>query len=110
MPPAETEGWIFPLTLASQGSARLGGLLATNAGGVNVIRYGNARDLVLGVEAVLADGTVIDTLSPLRKDNTGYDIRHLLIGSEGTLGVITAASLRLFLKASRHGGGNDGGA
>ncbi|MDG3040649.1 FAD-binding oxidoreductase [Roseicyclus marinus] len=100
---AEAEEWIFPLTLASQGSARLGGLLATNAGGVNVIRYGNARDLVLGVEAVLADGTVIDTLSPLRKDNTGYDLRHLLIGSEGTLGVITAASLRLFPKPAAVG-------
>ena len=100
---AEAEGWIFPLTLASQGSARLGGLLATNAGGVNVIRYGNARDLVLGIEAVLADGTVVNTLSPLRKDNTGYDIRHLLIGSEGTLGVITAASLRLFPKPAATG-------
>jgi FAD/FMN-containing dehydrogenase len=98
---AEAEGWIFPLTLASQGSARLGGLLATNAGGVNVIRYGNARDLVLGIEAVLADGTVIETLSPLRKNNMGYDLRHLLIGSEGTLGVITAASLRLFPKPAQ---------
>ena len=100
---AEAQGWIFPLTLASQGSARLGGLLATNAGGVNVIRYGNARDLVLGIEAVLADGTVINTLSPLRKNNMGYDLRHLLIGSEGTLGVITAASLRLFPKPARQG-------
>jgi len=100
---AEDKDWIFPLTLASQGSARLGGLLATNAGGVNVIRYGNARDLCLGVEAVLADGTVIDTLSPLRKDNTGYDLRHLLIGSEGTLGVITAASLRLHPKPATTG-------
>ena len=100
---AEAQGWISPLTLASQGSARLGGLLATNAGGVNVLRYGNARDLVLGVEAVLADGTVINTLSPLRKNNMGYDLRHLLIGSEGTLGVITAASLRLFPKYARQG-------
>ena len=100
---AEAEGWIFPLTLASQGSARIGGLLATNAGGVNVIRYGNARDLVLGVEAVLADGTVIEGLSPLRKNNMGYDLRHLLIGSEGTLGVITAATLRLFPKPSAKG-------
>ncbi|MGB0497163.1 MAG: FAD-binding oxidoreductase [Rubricella sp.] len=89
-------GLLFPLSLASEGSARIGGLLATNAGGINVIRYGNTRDLVLGVEAVLADGTVIRGLSSLRKDNTGYDLRHLLIGSEGTLGVITAASLRLF--------------
>jgi FAD/FMN-containing dehydrogenase len=100
---AEAQSWIFPLTLASQGSARLGGLLATNAGGVNVIRYGNTRDLVLGVEAVLADGTVIHALSPLRKNNMGYDLRHLLIGSEGTLGVITAASLRLFPKPARQG-------
>lgn len=86
---------LFPLTLASQGSARIGGLLATNAGGVNVLRYGNARDLCLGLEAVLADGTVVNTLSGLRKNNTGYDLRHLLIGSEGTLGVITKATLKL---------------
>ncbi|GAA5070932.1 FAD-binding oxidoreductase [Roseibacterium beibuensis] len=100
---AEAEGWIFPLTLASQGSARIGGLLATNAGGVNVIRYGNARDLCLGIEAVLPDGTVMNTLSPLRKNNTGYDLRHLLIGAEGTLGVITAATLRLFPKPEATG-------
>lgn len=100
---AEAEGWIFPLTLASQGSARIGGLLATNAGGVNVIRYGNARDLVLGVEAVLADGTVVNGLQALRKNNMGYDLRHLLIGSEGTLGVITAATLRLFPTPSATG-------
>ncbi|MEM7723984.1 MAG: FAD-binding oxidoreductase [Pseudomonadota bacterium] len=100
---AERDGWIFPLTLASQGSARIGGLLATNAGGVNVLRYGNARDLCLGIEAVLPDGTVFYGLSPLRKNNTGYDIRHLLIGAEGTLGVITAASLRLFPKPAREG-------
>lgn len=89
-------GRLFALSLASEGSAQLGGVLATNAGGLNVLRYGNARDLVLGVEAVLADGTVIHGLKRLRKDNTGYDLRHLLIGSEGTLGIITAASLRLF--------------
>jgi FAD/FMN-containing dehydrogenase len=87
---------LYPLTLASEGSARIGGLLGTNAGGVNVLRYGNARDLCLGVEAVLADGTVLHGLSSLVKDNMGYDLRHLLIGSEGTLGIITAASLRLF--------------
>ncbi|MFN7269492.1 MAG: FAD-binding oxidoreductase [Cereibacter sp.] len=85
----------FPLTLASQGSACLGGVLSTNAGGVNVLRYGNARDLCLGIEAVLPDGSVLHGLKRLRKDNTGYDLRHLLIGAEGTLGVITAASLRL---------------
>ena len=87
---------LFPLTLASQGSARVGGLLSTNAGGVNVLRYGNARELCLGVEAVLPDGSIFNGLKRLRKDNTGYDIRNLLIGAEGTLGVITAASLRLY--------------
>jgi FAD/FMN-containing dehydrogenase len=86
----------FPLSLASQGSARIGGNLSTNAGGVNVLRYGNARDLCLGIEAVLPDGSVLHGLKRLRKDNTGYDLRHLLIGAEGTLGVITAASLRLY--------------
>lgn len=100
---AEDVGRIFPLTLASQGSARIGGLLGTNAGGVNVLRYGNARDLVLGVEAVLADGSVLHGLKRLKKDNTGYDLRHLLIGSEGTLGVITAASLRLFPRPAAEG-------
>jgi FAD/FMN-containing dehydrogenase len=89
-------GRLFPLSLASQGSARIGGNLAANAGGVHVLRYGNARDLCLGIEAVLADGTVLGGLTRLRKDNAGYDLRHLMIGSEGTLGVITAASLRLF--------------
>lgn len=93
---AEGAGRLFPLTLASEGSARIGGLLGTNAGGVNVLRYGNARALCLGLEAVLPDGSVWHGLKRLRKDNTGYDLRNLLIGSEGTLGVITAASLRLF--------------
>ncbi len=92
---AEAVGRRFPLTLASGGSARIGGVLATNAGGVNVLRYGNARDLCLGIEAVLPDGSVLHGLKRLRKDNAGYDLRHLLIGAEGTLGVITAASLRL---------------
>ncbi len=93
---AREAGRLFPLTLASEGSARIGGLLGTNAGGVNVLRYGNARDLCLGVEAVMADGSVLNGLSRVVKDNMGYDLRHLLIGSEGTLGLITAASLRLF--------------
>jgi FAD/FMN-containing dehydrogenase len=100
---AEGVGRIFPLTLASQGSARIGGLLGTNAGGVNVLRYGNTRDLVLGVEAVLADGSILHGLKRLRKDNTGYDLRHLMIGSEGTLGIITAASLRLFPRPASEG-------
>ncbi len=88
-------GRLFPLSLASEGSARIGGTLATNAGGVHVLRYGNARDLCLGLEAVLPDGSIWNGLTRLRKDNAGYDLRHLMIGSEGTLGVITAASLRL---------------
>lgn len=93
---AAAAGRLFPLSLASEGTATIGGNLATNAGGTAVLRYGNARDLCLGVEAVLADGSVIHGLRRLRKDNTGYDLRNLLVGSEGTLGVITAASLRLF--------------
>ncbi len=93
---AEDAGRLFPLSLAAQGSCRIGGNLATNAGGVQVLRYGTARDLCLGIEAVLADGSVLSGLKPLRKDNSGYDLRHLLIGSEGTLGVITAATLKLF--------------
>lgn len=92
---AEDAGHQFPLSLASQDSATIGGVLSTNAGGTGVLRWGNARELCLGVEAVLPDGSVMNTLSRLRKDNTGYDIRGLLIGAEGTLGVITAASLRL---------------
>lgn len=92
---ASAAGRIFPLTLASEGSARIGGNLSTNAGGVHVLRYGNARDLCLGLEAVLADGSVLNGLKRLRKDNTGYDLKNLLIGSEGTLGIITAASLKL---------------
>ena len=100
---AAKESRLFPLSLASQGSARIGGLLSTNAGGVNVLRYGNARDLTLGVEAVLPDGRIMHGLKRLRKDNTGYDIRNLLIGAEGTLGVITAAALRLFPRPARTG-------
>ena len=92
---AEAVDRLYPLSIASKGSARIGGLLGTNAGGVNVLRYGNARDLCLGVEVVLADGRVWNGMSRLRKDNTGYDLRNLIIGSEGTLGVITAASLKL---------------
>ena len=86
---------LFPLSLAAEGSSRIGGNLATNAGGVNVLRYGNARDLCCGLEAVLPDGKIWNGLSRLRKDNTGYDLRNLLIGSEGTLGIITAATLKL---------------
>jgi FAD/FMN-containing dehydrogenase len=86
----------LPLSLGSEGSCLLGGNLSTNAGGLNVIRYGMARELVLGLEVVLADGRVLETLSGLRKDNTGYDIKSLFLGAEGTLGVITAACLKLY--------------
>ncbi len=86
----------FPLSLGSEGSCQLGGNLATNAGGLNVVRYGMTRELVLGIEAVLPDGSVLHGLKALRKDNTGYDLKSLLIGSEGTLGVITAATLKLW--------------
>jgi len=92
---AEAANRLFPLSLAAKGTARIGGNLATNAGGVNVLRYGNARAQCLGLEAVLPDGQVLNGLSRLRKDNTGYDLRDLLIGAEGTLGVITAAALKL---------------
>jgi FAD/FMN-containing dehydrogenase len=99
---ASDAGCFFPLSLASEGSATIGGNLSTNAGGVNVLRYGSARALVLGVEVVLADGRVLDLLRTLRKDNTGYDLKQLFIGAEGTLGVITAAALRLFPKPTMH--------
>jgi FAD/FMN-containing dehydrogenase len=86
----------FPLSLGSEGSCQIGGNLATNAGGLNVVRYGMTRDLVLGIEAVLPDGQILSNLKSLRKDNTGYNLKSLLIGSEGTLGVITAATLKLW--------------
>ena len=86
----------FPLSLASEGSCTIGGNLSTNAGGTAVLRFGNTRDLTLGIEAVLADGSVWDGLRGLRKNNTGYDLKQLLIGAEGTLGIVTAAVLKLF--------------
>jgi FAD/FMN-containing dehydrogenase len=89
---------LFPLSIGSEGSCTIGGNLATNAGGTNVIAYGNARDLVLGLEVVLADGRILLDLSKLKKNNTGYDLKNLFIGSEGTLGIITAAVLKLFPK------------
>ncbi len=100
---AEGVDRLFPLSLAAEGSARIGGNLATNAGGTGVLRYGNARDLCLGLEAVLPDGQIWNGLTRLRKNNTGYDLRHLLIGAEGTLGVITAAALKLFARPARTG-------
>jgi len=93
---AQAADRFFPLSLASEGSCTIGGNLATNAGGVHVIAYGSMRDLALGVEVALADGRLLSTLGALRKDNTGYDLTRLFIGSEGTLGVITAATLKLF--------------
>ncbi|MGD0144134.1 MAG: FAD-binding oxidoreductase [Rhizomicrobium sp.] len=93
---AGAEGKFFPLSLASEGSCTIGGNLSTNAGGVDVLRYGSARNLVLGLEVVLPDGRVLDLLRSLRKDNTGYDLKQLFIGAEGTLGVITAAALKLY--------------
>lgn len=95
---AQSADRLFPLALASQGSCEIGGNLSTNAGGVHVLRYGNMRDLVLGLEVVLPDGRVWNGLRALRKDNTGYDLKHLFIGAEGTLGVITAAVLKLFAR------------
>jgi FAD/FMN-containing dehydrogenase len=93
---AESVDRLFPLSLGSEGSCQIGGNLSTNAGGLSALHYGVARDLVLGLEVVLADGRIINGLTSLRKDNTGYDLRHLFIGAEGTLGVITGASLKLF--------------
>jgi FAD/FMN-containing dehydrogenase len=95
---ADDAGLLFPLSLAAEGTCTIGGNLGTNAGGTQVLRYGNTRDLCLGIEWVNAAGEVVQGLSGLRKDNTGYDLRHLLIGSEGTLGIITAATLKLFPK------------
>ena len=93
---AEQAGFLFPLSLGAEGSCTIGGNLSTNAGGTQVVRYGNARELCLGVEVVTAQGEIWDGLSGLRKDNTGYDLRDLLIGSEGTLGIITAATMKLY--------------
>ncbi|KQP52106.1 hydroxyacid dehydrogenase [Methylobacterium sp. Leaf106] len=97
---ADVEEMLFPLSLPSEGSCTIGGNLATNAGGTGVLAYGNTRDLVLGLEVVLADGRVWNGLSALRKDNAGYDLKHLFVGSEGTLGIITAAVLKLYPKPS----------
>jgi FAD/FMN-containing dehydrogenase len=97
---AEDAGRLFPLSLAAEGSCQIGGNLSTNAGGVNVLRYGTAREQVLGLAVVLPDGRVWDGLRALRKDNTGYDLKQLFLGAEGTLGIITAAVLRLFPRPS----------
>ncbi|MCA3265013.1 MAG: FAD-binding oxidoreductase [Azospirillum sp.] len=93
---AAEAGRLFPLSLAAEGTCRIGGNLSTNAGGINVLRYGMARDLVLGLEVVLADGRVLDAMKGLRKDNTGYDLKQIFLGAEGTLGIVTAAVLKLF--------------
>ena len=99
---ADDVGRLFPLSLASEGSCRIGGNLSTNAGGLNVLAYGNARDLCLGLEVVLPDGRIWNGLRRLRKDNTGYDLKNLFIGAEGTLGVITAAVVKLYPKPRTH--------
>src|ERR1700722_20355492 len=93
---ADSAARLFPLSLGSEGSCQIGGNLSTNAGGLSVLRYGMMRDLVLGLEVVLADGRVLPSSQALRKDNTGYDVKSLFIGAEGTLGIITAANLKLF--------------
>jgi FAD/FMN-containing dehydrogenase len=95
---ADDAGMLFPLDLGGRGSAQVGGLIGTNAGGNRVLRYGMMRDLVMGVEAVLADGSVVSSLNKMLKNNTGYDLKQLFIGSEGTLGVVTRANLKLFSK------------
>ena len=92
---ADTAALRFPLTLGGKGSATIGGLVSTNAGGTQVLRHGTMRAMVLGLEAVMADGSVLDTLTPLKKDNRGFDLKQVLIGSEGTMGIVTAATLRL---------------
>ncbi|WP_018183811.1 FAD-binding oxidoreductase [Kaistia granuli] len=97
----EAEDLLFPLSLGAKGSCQIGGNVATNAGGINVLRYGMMRDLVLGLEVVLPDGRVWNGLKKLRKDNTGYDLKQLFLGSEGTLGIVTAATLKLFPKPSQ---------
>lgn len=99
---AEAQGVMFPLWIASQGSARIGGVLSSNAGGVNVLAFGNARELCMGVEAVLADGRLYQGLTSLKKDNTGYDLKDLLVGAEGTLGIITAATLKVFTQPEEY--------
>ncbi|MEA2997408.1 MAG: hypothetical protein QOG74_2957, partial [Alphaproteobacteria bacterium] len=93
---AAAAGRLFPLSLGAEGSCTIGGNLSTNAGGTGALAYGVARELVLGLEVVLADGRVLNVLNKLKKDNTGYDLRNLFIGAEGTLGIITAAVLKLF--------------
>ncbi len=98
---ADDANRLFPLSLGSEGTATIGGLISTNAGGVAVLRYGMMRDLILGLEVVLPDGEIWDGLSGLRKNNTGYDLKHLFAGAEGTLGIITAATLKLFPKVAR---------
>ncbi len=99
---AEEAGRLFPLAFGAQGSCQIGGNIATNAGGLTVMRYGTVRDLILGIEVVLADGTVMNTMRALRKFSAGYDLKHIFVGSEGTLGIITGAVLKLFPRPRTH--------
>jgi len=99
---SEDKGLFFPLSMGSQGSCQIGGVLSTNAGGLAVLKYGTAGELVLGLEVVLPNGEILNCLSPLRKDNTGYDLKSLFLGAEGTLGIITAAVLKLFPLPTEH--------
>ncbi len=99
---AQQAGFLFPLSLAAEGSCTIGGNLGANAGGTQVVRYGNARGAVPGLEVVTPQGDIWDGLTGLRKDNTGYDLRNLFIGSEGTLGIITAATMKLFPQPVAH--------
>lgn len=99
---AEKQDRLFPLSIGAEGTANIGGVLSTNAGGVHVLRYGNARDLVLGLEVVLPDGRIWNGLNQLRKNNTGYDLKHLFLGGEGTIGIITAAVLKIYPRPKDH--------
>ena len=106
---AEEANRLFPLSLGAEGTCQIGGNISSNAGGINVLRYGNARDLVLGLEVVLPDGRCLDALRGLRKDNTGYDLKQLFIGAEGTLGFVTAAICKLYPAPGQRGDGDAGG-
>ena len=95
---AESNGFLFPLSLSAEGSCQIGGNVSTNAGGINVLKYGMTRDQVMGLEVILPDGSIFSDLKSLRKNNTGYDLKQLFIGAEGTLGIISKVSLKLYTR------------